>query len=43
MEAYYNIAVARSMDLTLDAQWVRSAIRGVDDAFILGARLNIDF
>jgi porin len=43
LEAYYNVAVTGSAALTLDAQWVEGAIRQVDDAVVLGVRLNIDF
>ena len=41
VEAYYNIAVARSVALSLDVQWTRSALSAVDDAVVLGARLDI--
>jgi porin len=43
VEAYYDIALAGSVSLTLDAQWAQSAFPGVDDATILGARLNVSF
>ena len=42
-EAYYDIALAGSVSLTLDAQWMQSAVPNVDDATILGARLNVSF
>jgi porin len=42
-EAYYNIAVARSIALTVDFQAVRSAVKDVDDAYILGLRLDAAF
>jgi len=43
LEAYYNFAVIRSMALTLDVQWTRSAFSHIDDALVLGTRLNISF
>ena len=43
LEAYYTAALAGSIGLTLDAQWVDSGIRGVDDALIFACRLNVDF
>jgi len=43
LEAYYNLAIARSIALTFDFQWARSAIRNIADAIIVGARLNIRF
>jgi porin len=43
LEAYYNIAVTRSVALSLDFQWTDSAIRQLDDAVVLGLRLNIRF
>ena len=43
LEAYYNVAIARSIALTFDFQWVRSAFSGVDDSIIVAARLNIRF
>jgi hypothetical protein len=43
LEVYYNIAVTRSIALTLDFQWADSAFKDVDSATVLAARLNIDF
>ena len=43
VEAYYDIALFGCANLTLDAQWVKSAFESVDDATILGGRLNISF
>jgi porin len=43
LEIYYDIALLGSASLTLDAQWTRSAFESVDDATILGARLNVAF
>ncbi len=43
LELYYDIALLASVSLTLDAQWARSSFPGVDDATILGARLNVGF
>lgn len=40
LEAYYTVAVANSVALTLDAQWAQSALASVEDATILGVRLN---
>jgi porin len=41
LELYYDLALAGSTSLALDAQWVRSAFPSVDDAVILGLRLNV--
>lgn len=41
-EAYYRFAIAEAIGVTLDAQWSDSAIRGVGDAFLLGARFHVD-
>ena len=41
LEVYYNIAIARSVALSLDLQWTKSAFAQVDDAVILGVRLDI--
>lgn len=43
LEAYYDIALIGSASLTLDAQWIRNAFPRLDDATILGARLNVSF
>ncbi len=43
IEAYYQIALTGSVGLTLDAQWTDSSVRGVQDAFLLAVRLNVDF
>jgi len=40
-EVYYDIAIARSVALSLDLQWTKSAFSQVDDAVILGVRLDI--
>jgi porin len=40
-EVFYNVAVLPSVALTLDAQWLRSAFNGIDDATVLGVRLNV--
>ena len=32
-----------SMALTLDLQWTKSAIEQIDDAFLIGFRLNVSF
>lgn len=43
VEAYYNFAITRSAGLTIDLQWTKSALQGIDDAIVLGARLDIRF
>jgi len=43
LEVYYDIALFGWAYLTLDAQWNKNAFKSVDDATILGARLNISF
>jgi porin len=43
VEVYYDIALAGSTSLTLDAQWAKSAFPSVDDATILAARMNMRF
>jgi porin len=41
LEIYYNITLARSVALSLDLQWTKSAFPKVDDAVILGVRLDV--
>ena len=43
LEAYYALAITPAAVLTIDAQWAKSNLQGVDDAIILGARLNVSF
>ncbi len=43
VEAYYDIAVLRSTGLTFDFQWLKSGLAQVDDAIVLGMRLNVSF
>jgi porin len=43
LEAYYSIALARSVALSLDLQWTKSAFERVGDAIILGLRLDLRF
>jgi porin len=43
LEVYYDIALAGSASLTLDAQWTTSALPSVEDATLLAARLNVGF
>ncbi len=43
LEVYYNLAIAQSIAFSLDFQWTQSAVREIDDAIMLGARLNIRF
>ncbi len=40
-EAFYNLALLGSVDLSVDIQWARSAFAGVDDSVIPGIRLNV--
>ena len=42
-EAFYNLAIAASVGLTFDVQYVESPTERLDDAVILGARLLIRF
>jgi hypothetical protein len=41
VEAYYNFAIARSARLTFDFQWTRSVLQAIDDAIVLGVRLDL--
>lgn len=41
LELYYDIALARSVSLTLDSQWVTGAFTNVENAYILAFRLNV--
>jgi porin len=43
LEVYYDIALCGWASLALDAQWTQSALPLVDDATILGLRLNARF
>jgi len=43
VEAYYQVAICRSVQLALDAQWVENAFSGLDDGFLIGARLDVRF
>lgn len=43
VEAYYNAALTPWLRLTADAQWVRPANVGSDDAVVLGLRLQTRF
>ncbi|MBW1789783.1 MAG: carbohydrate porin [Deltaproteobacteria bacterium] len=43
LELYYNVAITKSVALTLNGQWTRSAVRRFDDSIVLGSRLNISF
>lgn len=40
-ELFYNVAVLPSVELTFDAQWLQNSFTNVDDATVLGVRLNI--
>lgn len=42
-EAFYNLAITPAVHLTFDVQWVQSPLPNVDDATLLGARLNLRF
>jgi len=41
VEAFYSVPVAPSAVLTADVQWLESAFDGVDDALLIGLRLNL--
>ncbi len=41
-EAFYNLALAPWLQLTLDAQVIDSALPGVDTTWVLGTRLHLD-
>lgn len=41
VEAYYGYAVTKAARLSFDAQWLESAFDNVDDAIVLGFRLNV--
>jgi porin len=43
VELYYDFALATSISLTLDAQFVANALPNADDATIVGARMNVSF
>jgi porin len=43
VEAFYNIAITPSVQISFDAQWISPGIRSSDDAWVLGTRLNIRF
>jgi porin len=43
LEAYYQVAIARSVQLTFDAQWVDSPFSSLDDGVLIGARLDVRF
>jgi len=43
VEVYYDIALFGWAHLTLDAQWVKSAFDSVENATIVGGRLNVSF
>ncbi|MBC8403620.1 MAG: carbohydrate porin [Planctomycetes bacterium] len=43
IEAYYDIALTSNLYLTLDAQWLQSAIANTDDVSLFGIRLRVDF
>lgn len=43
LEAFYGLAITPAANLTFDLQWAKSNIGGIDDALIVGARLNLSF
>jgi porin len=43
IEMYYRAQVNDSISVTPDFQWISQARRQIDDAYILGARMNIAF
>ncbi len=42
-EAYYNFAVTPWMQVSADVQWIDQGIKGSDDAWVFGTRLNLRF
>ncbi|MGH8584924.1 MAG: hypothetical protein ACREWE_01620 [Gammaproteobacteria bacterium] len=42
-EVYYNIAVAPSLHVTLDAQVIDSALPRIDTTWAFGVRTRVDF
>jgi len=42
-ELYYNVAITPAVGLTCDVQWVDSIVEDVDEAWLLGARLDVRF
>jgi porin len=42
-EAFYNFQVTPALHLTVNTQYIEPAERSIDNAFTLGARLQIDF
>lgn len=42
-EAFYNVAVTRSVGLTFDVQWTDGAVNRFDSATILGCRMYVRF
>lgn len=43
VELFYRAQITESVSLTPDFQWISQARRQLDDAYILGARMNIAF
>ncbi len=43
IEAYYNIAVTSGLDVTLDAQWIDGGSQNIDEALVVGVRVNMRF
>jgi carbohydrate-selective porin OprB len=43
VEAYYNVALLRSTELTFDFQWMNAALSRTDDGLVLGSRLKDSF
>jgi len=43
MEVFYNFAITPAVQLSIDVQWIRPAIRLSSDATVVGARLNLRF
>lgn len=42
-EVYYNVAITPAVGLTFDVQWVDSIVEDIDEAWLVGARLDVRF
>jgi porin len=43
VEAFYNIAITPAARLSLDAQWLEADVPNAENAWVLGARLQLSF
>ena len=43
LEGFYNFAITPWLQLSGDAQWLSSAKRSSENAWVLGTRLNVRF